>query len=45
MKDALCGQYFPSNSAVIPAVKQWVTSADANFGMHSLSSLLEKMCI
>jgi len=39
MKDGLCGQHFPSNNADIRAVKQWATSAGANFyecGMQAL---------
>jgi len=31
MKDGLCGQHLPSNDAVVPAVKQWATSAGADF--------------
>jgi len=39
MKDGLCGQHFPSNDTVIRAVKQWATSAGADFyecGMQAL---------
>jgi len=39
MKDGLCGQHFPSNDAIVQAVKQWATSAGADFykrGMHAL---------
>jgi len=39
MKDGLRGQHFPSNDAVIRAVKQWTTSAGADFyecGMQAL---------
>jgi len=31
MKDGLHGQHFPSNYAIIEAMKQWVTSAGADF--------------
>jgi len=31
MKDGVCGQYFPSNNAIIASVKKWVTSAGADF--------------
>ena len=31
MKDGLRGQHFPSNDAVVRAVKQWATSAGADF--------------
>ncbi len=31
MKDGLHRQHFPSSDAVITAVKQWVTSASADF--------------
>ena len=31
MKDGLHGQHFPSNGTIIAAVKQWVTSAGADF--------------
>jgi len=39
MKDGLRGQHFPSNDAVVRAVKQWATSAGADFyecGMQAL---------
>ena len=39
MRDGLRGQHFPSNDAVIRAVKQWATSAGADFyecGMQAL---------
>jgi len=47
MKDGLRGQYFPSNDAVIRAVKQWATSAGADFyecGMQALVYCWQK-CI
>jgi len=31
MKDRLNGQHFPSNDAIVQAVKQWATSAGADF--------------
>ena len=31
MKDGLRGQHFPSNDAIVQAVKQWTTSAGADF--------------
>jgi len=31
MKDGLRGQHFPSNDAVLRAVKQWATPAGADF--------------
>jgi hypothetical protein len=31
MKDELRGQHFPSNDAVVRVVKQWATSAGAEF--------------
>jgi len=39
MKDGLRGQHFPSKDAVVQAVKQWATSAGADFyecGMQAL---------
>jgi hypothetical protein len=39
MKNGWRGQHFPSNDAVIQAVKQWATSAGADFyecGMQAL---------
>jgi len=40
----LCGQYFPSNSAGVAAVKQWVTfSADCSeHGMQALVHCWQK---
>ena len=40
LKDGLCGQHFPSNDAIIAAVKQWVTSAGADFYEHSTQALV-----
>ena len=31
IKDVLCGQHFPSRSAITAAVKQWITSTGAAF--------------
>jgi len=39
MEDGLRGQHFPSYDAIVRAMKQWVTSAGANFyelGMQAL---------
>jgi len=39
MKDGLRGQHFPSNDAIVRAVKQWANSAGADFyecGMQAL---------
>jgi len=39
MKDGLRGQHFPSNDAIVRAVKQWATSTGADFyecGMQAL---------
>jgi len=47
MKDGLCGQHFPRNDAIIRAVKQWATSADADFYEHSIQALVHhwRKCI
>ena len=47
MKDRLHGQHFPSNSALITAVKQWVTSARADFYKCSMQALVHhyQQCI
>ena len=34
------GQHFPSNSAIIAAMKQWVTSAGADFYEHGMPTLV-----
>jgi len=47
MKDGLRGQHFPSNDTVVRAVKQWATSAVADFyecGMQALAHRWQK-CI
>jgi len=36
----LCGQRFPSNYTFIPAVKQWVTSASADFYKRGIQARL-----
>ena len=40
MKDGLREQHFPSNNAVITAVKSWVTSAGADFCEHCVQALV-----
>ena len=40
VKDGLHGQHFPSNDAIIAAVKQWVTSAGADFYEHVMQTLV-----
>ena len=40
MKDGLRGQHLPSNEAVVRAVKQWATSAGADFYKHGMQALL-----
>ena len=40
MKDGLCGQHFPSNDAILRAVKQWATSAGADFYKCSMQALV-----
>jgi len=42
MKDGLRGQHFPSNDAVVQAVKQWVTSAGADFYEGSMQALVHR---
>ena len=42
MKDGLCGQHFPSNNVVIAAVKQWTTSAGADFYERSMQALVHR---
>ena len=39
-KNRLCGKHFPSNDAIIAAVKQWVTSAGADFYEHVMQTLV-----
>ena len=42
MKDGLCGQHFPSNNAIIRAVKQWATSAGADFLKGGMQALVHR---
>jgi len=42
MKDGLCGQHFPSNDAVVRAVKQWATSDGADFYECGLQALVHR---
>jgi len=47
MKDGLLGQHFPSNDAVLRAVKQWATSAGADFNERGMQTLVHgwRKCI
>jgi len=47
MKDGLCGQHFPSNDAIVRAVKQWATSTGADFYKRSMQALVHhwRKCI
>jgi hypothetical protein len=40
MKDGLHGQLFPSYDAVVQALKQWATSAGADFYEHGMQALV-----
>ena len=42
MKDGLHGQHFPSNDAVVWAVKQWATSTGADFYERSMQALVHR---
>jgi len=42
MKDGLHGQHFPSSDAIVAAVKQWITSAGADFYKHSMQALVHR---
>ena len=42
MKDGLCGQHFPSYDAVVQAVKQWATSAGADFYERGMQALVHR---
>ena len=42
MKDGLRGQHFPTNDAVIRAVKQWATSAGEDFYKHDMHALVHR---
>jgi histone-lysine N-methyltransferase SETMAR len=47
MKDGLHGQHSPSNDAIVRAVKQWATSAGADFYERSMQTLVHcwRKCI
>jgi len=38
MKGGLHGQHFPSTSAILATVKQWVTSAGADFHLRGMQA-------
>jgi len=42
MKVGLRGQYFPSNDAVVRAVKQWATAACADFYERGVQALVHR---
>jgi len=42
MKDGLRGQHFPSNVAVVRAVKQWAASAGADFHKRGMQALVNR---
>ena len=42
MKDGLCGQHFPSYDAIVRAVKQWATSAGADFYERGMQALVHR---
>jgi len=42
MKDGLLGQHFPSDDAITAAVKQWVTSAGADFCKGGMQALVHR---
>jgi hypothetical protein len=42
MKDGLGRQHFPSNGAFVRAVKQWATSAGADFYKRSMQALVHR---
>jgi len=42
MKEGLCGQHFPSNDAIVRAVKQWATSAGADFYEPGMQALIHR---
>jgi len=41
-KDGLRGQHFPSNDTVVQAVKQWATSASADFYERGMQALVHR---
>ena len=42
MKDGLRGQHFPNHDAVVRAVKQWVTSAGADFNECGMQAFVHR---
>jgi hypothetical protein len=42
MKDGLRGQHFPSYDTVVRAVKQWATSAGADFYERGMQALVHR---
>jgi len=42
MKDGTRGQHFPSNDAIVRAVKQWATSAGADFYECGMQALIHR---
>jgi hypothetical protein len=42
MKDGLRGQHFPSNDAVVRAVKLWATSAGADFSERGIQAVFRR---
>jgi hypothetical protein len=42
MRNGLRGQHFPSNDAVVQAVKQWATSAGAVFYERGMQTLVHR---
>jgi len=42
MKDGLFGQHFPSSNAITAAVKQWVSSAGADFLRAQRAALVHR---
>jgi hypothetical protein len=40
MRDGLCGQHFPDNSATIESVRKWVASSSADFYELSMEPLV-----
>ena len=42
MKDGLRGQHFPSYDAVVRVVKQWATSAGADFNERGMQALVHR---
>jgi len=40
VKNGVYGQHFPSNNAVLASMKQWVTSAGADFYKHGMQAFV-----